>query len=163
MVALVVWGPHAPTAVRVQPGVDRLNVNVREGTIFSVVGSASGRVFAAFSDGEVVGARIRQELDGEARDRGLGVHATRREFEAGLRRVRRLAYAEGSGVPTPGVNSIAAPVFSASGAVELVLSVIGTADALPIGSRSGAVGHLAQTCRALSSFWPRTPALTAKA
>jgi len=43
MVALVVWGPKAPTAVQVQEGAHTLNVNVHEGTIFSVTGSASGR------------------------------------------------------------------------------------------------------------------------
>jgi DNA-binding IclR family transcriptional regulator len=150
MVALVVWGPRAPTAVQVYEGAQTLNVNVRAGTIFSVVGSASGQVFAAFSDHEAVRARIRLELDGEARDLGQNPRISRRQLEADLRRVRRLGLAEVSGAPTPGISSLAAPVFSADDAVELALTLIGTTETLGQDIRNTAAQRLTQTCRTLS-------------
>src|SRR5436190_1661814 len=42
MVCVVVWGPQAPTVVQMQEGAHQLNLNIREGTLFSVTGTASG-------------------------------------------------------------------------------------------------------------------------
>jgi len=150
MVALVVWGPRAPTAVQVHEGAQTLNVNVRAGTTFSAVGSASGQVFAAFSNDDAVRARVRRELDGDVRDLGQGLHVSRRKFEADLRRIRRLGYAEVSGAPTPGISSLGAPVFGDAGGVELALTVIGTTETLELGARASAAARLTQTCRSLS-------------
>jgi DNA-binding IclR family transcriptional regulator len=52
MVLMVVWGPHGPTVVQVSEGTSALTLNIRQGTLFSVTGTASGRVFGAFSNPE---------------------------------------------------------------------------------------------------------------
>jgi DNA-binding IclR family transcriptional regulator len=150
MVALVVWGPNAPTAIQVQEGAHTLNVNVHEGTIFSVTGSASGRVFGAFSDQGAVRQRIEQELNEDVRDVGVGVRASQAEFAADLERVRRLGYSTASAAPIPGINAVAAPVFTASGSLALAMTLIGPFGSLDLEPGSAAIAALLSTCNALS-------------
>ena len=47
-VALSVWGNHGPTVVRIEEGTGAVHVNMRVGSIMSLLGTATGRVFAAF-------------------------------------------------------------------------------------------------------------------
>lgn len=150
MVALVVWGPKTPTTVQVHEGAHTLNINVRPGTVFSVTGSAGGRIFGAFAGTETVRQRIQQELDGEAKDIGIGVRASRAEFDAEIVRIERQGYSTVSGMPVPGINAVAAPVFDDSGTLALVLTLIGPTDALDLGPASRAIAELLSTCRELS-------------
>ena len=150
MVALVVWGPKTPTTVQVHEGAHTLNVNVRAGTIFSVIGSASGRVFGAFSETQTVRRRIEQELKGEVKDIGIGIRASRAEFDAEIVRIRRQGYSTVSDMPVPGINAVAAPVFDGAGALALALTLIGPIDALDLGPRSAAIAELLATCEELS-------------
>src|SRR5258707_2292272 len=45
---LSVWGNHGPTVVRIEEGTGAVHVNMRVGSIMSLLGTATGRVFAAF-------------------------------------------------------------------------------------------------------------------
>eukprot|EP01035_Chromulina_nebulosa_P004810 gene4810-6551_t len=47
-VAVVVWGSFGPTVIQVHEGGDQVNMNTRAGTVYSLSGTASGRVFASF-------------------------------------------------------------------------------------------------------------------
>ena len=47
-VALVVWGSRGPTIVLREASPSAVHVDMRHGTVFSIVGTASGRLFAAF-------------------------------------------------------------------------------------------------------------------
>lgn len=47
-VALAVWGSFGPTVIQVCEGADQVHINTRAGTVYSVSGTATGRVFAAF-------------------------------------------------------------------------------------------------------------------
>src|SRR6516162_7068603 len=47
-VALSVWGNHGATVVRIEEGTAAVHVNMRVGSIMSLLGTATGRVFAAF-------------------------------------------------------------------------------------------------------------------
>jgi DNA-binding IclR family transcriptional regulator len=149
MVALIVWGPKAPTAVQVQEGAHTLNLNVHEGTVFSVIGSAGGRIFGAFSAAEAVSRRVRQELRGDVADIGIGVRTPRGEFEAELKRIRRHGHSTISGMPVPGINSAAAPVLQ-GGALALAMSLIGPIDSLDLAPTSSAIAELKKTCAELS-------------
>ena len=91
MVAFVVWGPHAPTVVHVQTGRHPLNVNLRPGVVLSVVGSATGRVFAAFNPSPEVQRRIDAELSANF----LGqkpLNLDRAGFERELETIRKNGY-----------------------------------------------------------------------
>jgi DNA-binding IclR family transcriptional regulator len=152
MVALVVWGPKAPTAVQVQEGAHTLNVNVHEGTIFSVTGSAAGRTFGAFSNADEVVRRIDQELGDEPGAIGLGVKSSRKEFAAEIGRIRRRGYSSARDVPIPGINVVAAPVFDASRLLALAVTLIGPAGHLDLRRGSRTIGRLLAACSELSSI-----------
>ncbi|MFN6976545.1 MAG: helix-turn-helix domain-containing protein, partial [Gemmobacter sp.] len=48
MVAVSVWGVHGPVIVQVHESPARIHANVRVGGLFTVTGTATGRLFAAF-------------------------------------------------------------------------------------------------------------------
>ena len=112
-------------------GGAHLNVNVRAGTIFwSPARPAAAS--SAPSAGPTVRRRIEQELAGEAKDIGIGARASRAEFDAEIVRIKRQGYSTVSGVPVPGINAVAAPVFDGAGALALALTLIGPTDALDL-------------------------------
>ena len=45
MVTITVWGPFGATIVQVQEGTDQIHANVRAGAIYSLSGTATGRVW----------------------------------------------------------------------------------------------------------------------
>ena len=47
-VAIAVWGTHGPTIVRLAESPAAVHVNMRHGTVFSITGTASGQLFAAW-------------------------------------------------------------------------------------------------------------------
>lgn len=132
MATATIWTAHGPTVVHRHDGDETLNVNVRLGTLFSLRGTATGRIFLAFGDATRVAERLAREAaqpvaetlaDGTLAD-GTGPDA--------VAAVRRDGYALIEEAPVPGVNALAAPVFAANGAVFAVLTLIGTSKRLPV-------------------------------
>ena len=64
-VALVVWGSFGPTVVSVKESGGQLNMNTRPGTVYSMAGTASGRIFTAF----LPDAIVRDAIASEKRER----------------------------------------------------------------------------------------------
>src|SRR5205085_9305549 len=79
-VGVAIWGNRGPTFIRLEDGPTAVHVNMRHGTVVSVRGTASGRLFAAFMPRDQVLAAIAQDT-GEAK-------ALDARFEADLRRIR---------------------------------------------------------------------------
>ena len=157
MAAIVVWGPDSPTAIQVQEGAQSLNINIRAGTAFSVTGSASGRIFGAFSRDENVANRIRSEFSGAAQ-KAVGLASSTEEFMADLANIRAAGYSRLFDSPVPGLCSVSAPVTSASGDLLLALTLVGRVEGPDQGSASQCVTRLLETTRSLSG---RAPAETA--
>jgi DNA-binding IclR family transcriptional regulator len=146
-VAIAVWGHRGPTLVRIAEAPSPVHVTMRHGTVMSIEGTASGRLFAAWGPDEAV----REALASEAalapdaaparapRARGaaggrLGLGAA---FDAEVARVRELGVAAIEGSALPGLSAIAVPVFDARGRLVLGLTAIGpssTFDARPDGA-----------------------------
>ncbi|HEX7690174.1 MAG TPA: helix-turn-helix domain-containing protein, partial [Burkholderiaceae bacterium] len=61
-VAIAVWGHRGPTLVRVAEAPSPVHVTMRHGTVMSIEGTASGRLFAAWGPDEAV----REALAAEA-------------------------------------------------------------------------------------------------
>ena len=53
-VAIAVWGTRGPTIVRVAEGPTPVHISMRHGTVMSLAGTASGRLFAAWRADEAV-------------------------------------------------------------------------------------------------------------
>jgi len=106
-VAIAVWGTRGPTIVRVAEGPTPVHISMRHGTVMSVAGTASGRLFATWRAEDALAL-------GEPLPDAAALAAVR---EAGLATSR-------DGVVL-GVSAAAAPVFDAAGRLVLALTAIG--------------------------------------
>lgn len=130
---MVAWTRHGPTVVEARQGASPLNVNVREGTVFSVTGTASGRIFAAFhQNAAALAVRAGLELREQHTRARTSIVRRQREFEVIVAAVRRERYCELGGTPIPDVNVIAAPVLDSRGEFHLAISIVGKTELLEL-------------------------------
>ena len=128
-VAIAVWGHRGPTLVRIAEAPSPVHVSMRHGTVMSIPGTASGRLFAAYGPPEAV----REALDNEARlaparpvrARAGGRFGLGTAFDREIERVRADGVACIDGVALPGVGAVSVPVFDARGKLVLSLTAIG--------------------------------------
>ncbi|UUX94927.1 IclR family transcriptional regulator [Aquabacterium sp. J223] len=140
-VGIAIWGNRGPTFVRLEEGPTAVHVNMRHGTVVSVLGTASGRVFAAFMDDERRAQCLRAENPGP---RALA------RFEKELATVRAQRFAGVVDGTVPGVTAIAAPVFDGFGALVLALTAIGPGAMLDASPDGPAARVLREAASALS-------------
>jgi DNA-binding IclR family transcriptional regulator len=105
--AIAVWGTHGPTIVRVAEGPTPVHISMRHGTVMSLAGTASGRLFSAYRGAEAAAL-------GEAM-----------APEAELAKVKRRDLAASKDGVVAGVSALAAPVFDQAGQLCLCLTAIG--------------------------------------
>ena len=148
-VAIAVWGDRGATIVRLAESPAAVHVNMRHGTVLSLRGTASGRLFAAFRDRKAVQAALAAEARAERRPaREAKIDAA---LDAELARVRKQRIAIVIDGAVPGVSAAAAPVFDARGQVVLSLTAIGP-NALFDTRTDGVVARaLRSACDALSA------------
>ena len=124
-VALSVWGNHGPTVVRIEEGTGAVHVNMRVGSIMSLLGTATGRVFAAFLPPKMIESFIESGVGrasvGDEAERQM----TRKQIDAELAEIRENGLARAVERPIPGVNAFSAPVFDHAGSIALVMTAIG--------------------------------------
>jgi DNA-binding IclR family transcriptional regulator len=113
-VGLAVWGNRGATIVRTEPGPLPVHVTMRHGTVMSLRGTASGRLFAAWLPHADIRA-VEPQLEFDA------------AFECALDAVRVAGIAQAVDAVVPGVAALAAPVFDAAGHLVLSLTAIGPA------------------------------------
>jgi DNA-binding IclR family transcriptional regulator len=140
-VAIAVWGTHGATIVRTEEGPAPVHVTMRHGTVMSLRGTASGRLFAAFLPAAVLAA-------------ALGAETARIDaaFERELAAVRDDRLARVVDATVPGVSALAAPVFDASGALVLSLTAIGPSALLDTADGGSAAVLLRQAAATLSAL-----------
>jgi DNA-binding IclR family transcriptional regulator len=135
-VAIAVWGDRGATIVRIAESPAPLHVNMRHGTVFSLTHTASGRLFGAYLDPEVVRGLLEQERQreqkGAAQPPQRGMPPAQRlpgwpAFEAQLHEVRAHGLSRSEGEILPGISAMSAPVFDSMGAIELAVTAIGPA------------------------------------
>lgn len=151
MLTVTVWGTFGPTIVQVREAVDQVHVNLRAGAVYSVRGTATGRVFAAFLPQAVINAH----LDAEQRDGSdghrIGDPSGAAAFEKEVEQVKKLGYATANGSPVPGINAISAPVFDHTGQMQLAVTLIGPARLIDIRRGSPQARRLAEFTAGLSA------------
>src|SRR5262245_41167831 len=129
--ALVVWGSRGPTVVLREASPLAVHVDMRHGTVFSLLGTASGRLFAAHLADDVV----RPLYDAERRSAPAMAADGAREarvawpawaqFQRELDEVRRHGLGRAEGGVVAGVSALSAPVFDHRGAMVLAVTAIG--------------------------------------
>jgi DNA-binding IclR family transcriptional regulator len=123
-IALAVWGNLGPTIVRLEEPTHPLHVNLRTGTVMSLVNTATGRLFAAFMPPKV----IEKAMQGEVARMGSGVGTaplSASEFEVLVEQTRRHGLSRSLGQPIPGIDALCAPVFDSAGNIALGLLAMG--------------------------------------
>lgn len=136
-VAAAVLGPLGPTVIRLAESTQPVHVSLRVGTVLSLRHTAIGRVFAAYLGEKplrdmlalealrLAGAEPASVVDEERKGKPpadmLG-SPDRSLFD----RIRREGIDAALGAPVPGIDALAAPVFDHTGAVRLVVALIGS-------------------------------------
>src|SRR5688500_10073378 len=142
-VGVATWGNRGPTFVRLEEGPTAVHVNMRHGTVVSVRGTASGRLFAAFMPRDKVLAALREESGRKVK--------LDPDFEAELARVQAARFASVTDGTVRGVTALAAPVFDGFGEMVLALTAIGPSATLDGSARGAAAQALAAAAQRLST------------
>ncbi len=121
-VALVVWGSFGPTVTEIFEGVNQLNMNTRPGTVYSLSGTASGRIFAAFLPEETYKQAVNRELIEKKTSARVG--NVRKIRKSDIEQIRRDAFATIDRSPVPGITAISAPVFDSSAQLVAAVTLI---------------------------------------
>lgn len=137
-VALAVWGNFGPTVVRMIEARQPLHVSMRVGTVMSILGTATGRAFAAALPIE----RIVQSLAGALGDPPARRAALNKVDAEALRQARAEVAAHGvsraQGRPIPGVNAFSAAAFDHEGTPVIVITALDHQDHFPVAWNSSA-------------------------
>jgi DNA-binding IclR family transcriptional regulator len=149
-VALAVWGSHGATIVRIEASSYPIHVNLRVGTVMSLVHTATGRVFAAWLPPALTAPLIRAELARSAPALATDAPPSREDVDAALADVRKRGLARAVGHPVPGVNAFSAPVFDHTGALALVITALGPSGTFDVSWNSPMAAALRESAAALS-------------
>jgi DNA-binding IclR family transcriptional regulator len=150
MVTVTVWGSLGATVVQVNEAGDQVHVNLRAGTVYSLLHTATGRVFAAFLGADAVEAHL-----GKAKAFSGLLEPENAESSAELWReieeTRVRGYSRATGSPIPGVNALAAPVFDHTGEIKVALTAIGPSRLVDVSPESAEARRLLAFTRDLST------------
>jgi DNA-binding IclR family transcriptional regulator len=147
-VAMAVWGNRGATIVRVAQAAAPVHVSMRHGTVLSLRGTASGRLFAALLPRAQVLPVLKDEALLAGRPREGTIDAA---FATELEAVRRDGVASAQGLSLPGVNAVAAPVVDGLGHVVLALTAIGPAALVDVRPQGAVAARLREAAGALSA------------
>ncbi|MDA8447516.1 IclR family transcriptional regulator [Paracidovorax valerianellae] len=154
-VAIAVWGDRGPTIVRVEESPETVFVSMRHGTVFSLAGTASGRLFGAYLDLEVARASLEAERSLMAERPPATTPGTPprdplpawEQFERQLAEVREHGISRSEGEVVRGVNAMSAPVFGPDGELVLAITAIGAMGTFDA-SWDGPVARALKACTA---------------
>ncbi len=135
-VALAVWGNFGPTVVRMFEAREPLHVAMRAGTVMSVLGTATGRAFAAVLPDDRIAAARAGALGDDARSPSLGTPESRAALKAARDEWSRHRLTRAEGRPMPGVNAFASPIFDHEGQPVMCITALGHQDHFPAGWKS---------------------------
>jgi DNA-binding IclR family transcriptional regulator len=160
-VAAAVLGPLGPTVIRLAESTQPVHVSLRVGTVLSLLHTAIGRVFAAYLGEEPLRDMLALEalrLAGSAPGSAVDAQRTKKPpadmlgspDRLLLERIRRERIDAALGAPIPGIDALAAPVFDHTGAVRLVLALIGSTGSFESGFEGMPARRLVRATRQLS-------------
>ncbi len=127
-VALALWGNFGPTIVRMIEARQPLLVAMRAGTVMSVLGTATGRAFAAVLPVDRITHAIGGAL-GDPPNRPVELSGEQVELLQQARAdVRQHGVVRAEGRPIPGVNAFSAAALDHEGEPAIVITALGHQD-----------------------------------
>ncbi len=151
MTVVTVWGSGGATVVYVEEAANQILINVKPGITYSIVGTATGKVFAAFLPPKIVEPAIAREFDNLNLMQRAGGPVDAATLEAEIAAVRASGYAATIDTPIPGLTAISAPVFDFTNRIQLAVTLVGPSqflDARPSGAPLTALLQATQTLSA---------------
>jgi DNA-binding IclR family transcriptional regulator len=151
-VALSVWGNFGPTVIRLIEARQPLHIAMRVGTVMSILGTATGRAFAAVMPLESIEQSMKAAL-GDAGQKNAypasSINAT--ELAKAAEEVRTYGVTRAVGRPIPGVNAFSAAAFDHDGEPVIVITALGHQDHFPEAWDSDAAHAVREAAAEISS------------
>jgi len=122
-VALSVWGSFGPTVVRWEQPARPVMVNVGPGSVFPLLESATGRIFAAFYDEAVIRQHLQRLADEAGEGEPVAGAVPTRAGET-VEQVRKRGMARARGDFMSGLSAFSAPILNHRGRLVLSLTVL---------------------------------------
>ncbi len=149
-VALAVWGNFGATIIRMIDARQPLHVSMRAGTVMSLLGTATGRAFAAVLPVEQIERTLAGPL-GDPEQAGQPLTPVQRaELAGAVDEMQRHGVARANGRPMPGVNAFSAAARNHEGEPVLVLTALGHQDHFPSAWNSDAAQAVRQAAADIS-------------
>lgn len=124
--AIAVLGSHGPTMIHICEASYPVHVNMRKGTVMSMLHTATGHVFAAWLPPKIAQHYIEREAGDKAVVTSIGqATPTDAALQELLADVKQHGLARALGNPLPGIDAFSVPVFDHSGNIALALTSLG--------------------------------------
>jgi DNA-binding IclR family transcriptional regulator len=150
-VAIAVWGNHGPVIVHWQEPGRAVTVNLRLGDVMPLLGSATGRCFAAFAPVAQVQPLLKQELGQLGKSTRPGMPANAQEAKQMLETIRQQGVAWVVDTLLPGISGLSVPVWDAGGRLCMSLVTLGSSASLDTDVEGVAAQQLMRHARQLSA------------
>ncbi|MBB5215997.1 IclR family transcriptional regulator [Parapusillimonas granuli] len=146
--AIAVLGSHGPTMVHISEASYPVHVNMRTGTVMSMLHTATGHVFAAWLPPKVAQHYIEREIGDKAVVTSISaLQPSPAALSALLEDIRKTGMARALGNPLPGIDALSVPVFNHSGNIVLALTSLGPSPLFD----AGITGPTAQALKACAA------------
>jgi len=127
-VGLGVWGNMGPTMIWWIEARRPLELRLRFGLVVPLLGSATGKIFAAYSNPELINSLVEAEIEAGRKNNATSL-TSHDEVQQHLALVRERRCATISDLIMPdihdkGVHAVSVPVFDAAGAIVLALTMM---------------------------------------
>jgi DNA-binding IclR family transcriptional regulator len=141
--AIAVLGSHGPTMIHISEASYPVHVNMRTGTVMSMLHTATGHVFAAWLPPKVAEHYIEREIGDKAVVTSISpLRPSPAALATLLKDIRATGMARALGNPLPGIDALSVPVFNHSENIVLALTSLGPSslfDASPAGPTAKAL------------------------
>jgi DNA-binding IclR family transcriptional regulator len=149
-VAIAVWGNHGPVIVHWQEPGRFITVNLRLGDVMPLLGSATGRCFAAYLPAAQTAPLLKAELAQLAKMPRPGMPQNAQQAQSVLDETRKQGLARVVDTLLPGISGFAAPVWDAQGHIALCVVTLGASASFDAGWRSSIAQALKDCAAELS-------------
>lgn len=149
--AIAVLGSHGPTMIQITEASYPVHVNMRKGTVMSMLHTATGHVFAAWLPPKVAQHYIEREVGDTAVVTSINrLRPSPEDLTALLATIRRTGIAQALGNPLPGIDALSVPIFDHSGNIALALTSFGPSSLFDVDIH-GPIATALKDCAALIS------------
>lgn len=131
MSVLSVWSTKGPTAVMIVQARDkRSDLNIRMGTQFSVLNSATGLVFGAFGNPLQINMQLKLEQQLTPPPNYQADIQSMEEYWYQIEKVRARGYSTIKGLRVPGIDAVSVPIFDEQTKFVGAVTCVGHSDIL---------------------------------